>query len=173
MSVAYVRIFNKSGRSIDALSLYHSSGQPDDLSQMDKVFDTKNLANGASFPANDSKQIQTSSGSPTDYWVGGIRFEGDGETYIISGLTGSPFKEFAIGNNNGFDITVNAYQTDSANQSDLSLEELNGGETNTGTAFLLNSTTSKWINAVKIVAEIAAELADIPVGAAETPEEVA
>ena len=160
MSVAYVRIFNESGRSIDALDLYHSSSEPQDISLMEKVLSTTDLANGVSFPGDHAQEIQTGSGSSTDYWVGGIRFHGDGETYIISGVTGSPYKEFEIGDNNSFDITINEYLAESANQSNLSLAELNGGETNRGTAFLLNSTTSEWINAVKIVAEIVAELAE-------------
>jgi len=158
MSTIYVRVYNNSGRSIDALCLYHSSSKPELGIWPMEVFKASDIADGATFPADSAATLEVSA-SAQDYWVCGIQFQGDGETYIMSGYTGAPFKEFVIGDNNGFNIIVNEYLTDSANQSDLDLKELNGDETNTGSAFLWNSTTSELVTVGKFVAEVGARLA--------------
>jgi len=153
MSTANVNVINKSGRSIDAITIYHCPTEPDNglgLADCQKVIDVQNLANGA----NKTGVANTQWGDPEDYWLGGVRFEGDGETYIISGLTFDPYKEYEVDNGDTLTITIPAYQEDSTNQGDPTFAT----DGDTGTAFLLNSTVSELIAWAKIVGEIVGEL---------------
>lgn len=155
MSSVTVNVLNKSGRQVDAVTIYHSPTPPTEgvpLSAYPQVINATNLAKNDT----STNSADTTSGDPVDYWLGGVRFEGDGQTYVISGVTFSPYKEYAVSDGATLTITIPQYEENSTNQGDLTFDD----GSDPGSAPLLNSTLSEFIEWAELIGEIVAELAE-------------
>lgn len=152
-STAKINIVNNSGRSLDSVVIYHSPIEPQitfptlEAAGATAAISVKNLASGAT---SETASVTTSAGDPQDFWLGGVLFEGDGETYIICGDLGSPYKEYEVSDGDTLTITIPKYEENSSNQGDASFSDGGGSQT----AYLLNHTTADLIAFGKLVVDI-------------------
>jgi hypothetical protein len=154
MSRCTVHIQNNSGRQLDAIVLWHTSTPP---SASDLVLSRAVLQGTAVAPgARLNGTAQLTSGSPTDCWSMGVRFQGDGETYAMAGYSGQAFKEYETSDGTTITFIINAYTEHTANQSNITIQYSRDGG---GSAFLLNSTTIAIISLGEEIAAVLAELA--------------
>ncbi len=127
MSSVNVTIVNKSGKSVDKLLMYHDGtipGTGDSLSDFEFVTCQVNLANNAQTP---TIEVETEFLDPTDYWIGGVLFEGDGTPYIVSAETYiPPFKEYEVDDDGNLTITINKYVGQQANPSNMTFDDHTG-----------------------------------------------
>ena len=131
-----VNIQNNSGRQLDAVLMWHTSLSPDpsDLVPSAAVIQATGVQPGATL--NGTAELTRF--SPTDYWSAGVRFQGDGETYTLAGLTGEVAKEYEVSDGSTITFIINQYSQGTANQNDVTIQY--SGDDG-GTALLLNSTT--------------------------------
>lgn len=157
MSRAYIKIVNNSNRILDKVIVRHAPTEPQEGIPYDAyelAISVTDLANGQTSP---TAEVGTASGDIYDYWIGGVLFEGDGEAYIMSGDTWSPYKEYAVSNDNTLTLTIPPYEENSSNQG---LVKFDDHTRDPATARLLNHTTSELVNWAKLVGEIVAELVE-------------
>ena len=132
-----VVIKNNSGRQLDAVVWWHFPVEPPSgaLPPGMAFLKASKIAPG--------QQVQGATplswGSPQDYWLAGVRFQGDGETYLLSGMTYEPWKEYEVSNGSTITFIINKYTTGTANQSDITIQYTGDGG---GSAHLINSTTA-------------------------------
>ncbi len=144
-----VTIVNNSGRLLDAVALWHTSGEPSpaDIQPSSAVISKANVASGA--------KLSGSAGlgwSATDYWTGIVKFHGDGTTYLICGLSGAAWKEYEVSDGTSITFTLNGYTTGTTNQADIDIAYSGNGS---GTAYLLNSTVAAFTGVANEIAEAA------------------
>jgi hypothetical protein len=163
---ATVNIVNNSGRSIDAIALFHWSAlvpqqvtdagppQVPTAGQIIPIWTCTNFAVG-------SQQTQASLvwGAPLDYWECAVLFEGDGTTYLMTGNSPTyyPYVEFEVDSGTTITFTINQYLTGATNQSDITIGYSDGSPE---TAHLMNPsivTLAQWATAlVTVVAHVKA-----------------
>jgi hypothetical protein len=143
-----VIVVNNSGRSLDAVAMWHFPIEPPGGSLPPNMAFLKatNVAPGQKANATTSLTW----GSPTDYWLAGVRFHGDGETYLLSGMTYEPWKEYEVSSGSTITFVINQYSVGTANQSDITIQYTGDGG---GSAHLINHTTA-------ILAEIGNAIVD-------------
>lgn len=126
---------NNSGRNIDSIAMWHSALPPDPTSGIGNPLFVQGLVNQDQITV----PVPLTSGAPLDYWYGGVLFHGDGTTYVITGVTGEPYKEYEVSNGSTITFVVNQYTTNTTSQSDMTVQYSGDGG---GTAGLLNPTIS-------------------------------
>lgn len=136
MSACTVNIQNNSGRQIDAVLLWHTSGTPgvSDLLPNEAVIQGTSVPPGATLTGT----AELTRFSPTDFWTSGVRFQGDGETYVMVGFSGQAYKEYEVSDGSTITFIINQYSEGTANQNNITIQY--SGDDG-GTAFLLNHTT--------------------------------
>lgn len=115
-----VIVKNDSGRPLDAVVMWHFATEPetDDLPPRLAFLKAANVPVGQIIAGTTSLTW----GSPTDYWVCGVLFHGDGKTYSLSGMTGEPWKEYEVSNGSTITFIINPYRTDASNQADVTIQ---------------------------------------------------
>jgi hypothetical protein len=149
-----VNIQNNSGRQLDSIVMWHSATPPSasDLTLSGSIIKATQVAPGAVLTGT----AQLTFLSPVDFWAAGVRFQGDGETYTMAGLSGQAWKEYEVSNGSTITFIINAYSAGTANQNDITIQY--SGDDG-GSAFLLNSTTITIIGLGEAIAEaVAGEL---------------
>ncbi|HVG45532.1 MAG TPA: hypothetical protein VM890_12405 [Longimicrobium sp.] len=131
-----VNIQNNSGRQLDAVMMWHTSATPgvSDLLPSEAVVQGTNVAAGATLTGT----AELTRFSPTDFWTAGVRFQGDGEVYVVAGFSGQAYKEYEVSDGSTITFIVNEYSVGTANQNNVTIQY--SGDDG-GTAFLLNHTT--------------------------------
>lgn len=157
MSSCYIKVVNNSNRVIDKLIVRHAPSEPSELMAFfsyELAISVVNLAAGAT---SEKASVETVKYDRTDYWIGGVLFEGDGEVYIMCGDTYDPYKEYEVSDGGSLTLTIPPYEENSSNQG---LVKFDDGTGDPQTARLLNQTTVELVKWAKLVAEIAAEAAE-------------
>ncbi|MBA1250962.1 hypothetical protein [Pseudomonas luteola] len=149
-----VEIINNSGRSLDAIAMWHTSMGDADYDyyvESNAVITGSNVSNGQKLTG----KAQLDNYSPTDYWYCGVRFHGDGENYQICSNLGAAGKEYEVSDGSTITFTINNYSEGTPNQNDVTIQ-YSGDEG--GKAFLLNHTTMKAAGIASSIGGVLAKL---------------
>lgn len=147
-----VVIQNNSGRSLDKVIMWHTSGEPgvSDITPQKAIIQAANLPNGQSA----SGRAELTRFSPTDYWTSGVLFEGDGTQYIMCGFTLDPYKEYEVSDGSTITFVINAYSEGTTNQNEITI---NYSEDDGGNALLLNPKVVAIVNIARAIIEALGE----------------
>lgn len=138
MSKLNIVLQNNSGRKLIAVAMWHNGTKPSlptDYLPENAFIAKSNVAAGEKITVNNLDVWPT----PLDYWMLGVKFEGDGETYTMCGDIGSPFKEYRVSSDHLVTFVLNEYSEGTAEQNDIDIYYDNHEYHQT--AYLWNHTT--------------------------------
>lgn len=150
-----LNVTNNSGRSIDSIKIWHTpvAIDGDVLKAIPPSLAGTNVANGQTLTATVPLTM-----SPTDYWSGGVLFEGDGTCYLLCGALGAAGKEYEVSDGSTISFVINAYTSGTTNQkNDVTIQYSGDGG---GTAQLLNPDTVTALDVGEEIADLVSEAAE-------------
>lgn len=143
MSSCTAIIQNNSGRSLDAVWMLHTSGEPEAPDLVNVGWGAATLSGKNVAPGTQLKQtnVELSWGSPTDYWTMWVLFSGDGTGYWMAGVLAAPYKEYEVSDGSTITFIINTYTPNTTDQSDITIKY--SGDQG-GYAHLCNPVTITW-----------------------------
>lgn len=156
----WVNVMNNSGRSLDAIALWHTPDAPSDqdVKQKNAIIAETNVADGKTLGGSVNLPD-----SLRDMWTCAVQFSGDGQQYFFTGDTLNPYKEYEVSDDTIISFSLPQYTTGTNNQSDVGISYSEG---DTDTSFFFGAETLLYTD---LVIALTSVLTDLIKDAAPSP----